>query len=401
MGVYQYAAYSQAIISYAYLEKDLKLLQVNASYKPAYIYGGPTMSVSKLSEEMILAGTEVEVFTTTANGPDELEVEHGKAISIDGVKVTYFKRLTKDHSHFSPALLKHLWHTVKSFDVVHVHAWWNLVSVLSCWIAVKRGVPVVISPRGTLSAYSFTNKNNLSKSLMHSLIGKRLLKKSAIHVTSDREKQAMEELISPKKIFNIPNFIKLPDQVPFLSPPDDGYLKLIFLSRIEEKKGLEILFNALTSVNISYHLTIAGNGDPVYVQKLQALAAQLDIAKNVTWLGFVKNDKFEILRQHDLMVLPSYDENFGNVVIESLGVGTAVLISKNVGLANYVEENGLGWVCDNDAGSFSKLINLIGNEKDQLNRIRREAINRIKNDFNEEELRKKYVDMYAQIINNG
>lgn len=359
------------------------------------------MSVSKLSEEMVIAGAEVEVFTTTANGPGELEVVPGIAVDIDGVKVTYFKRVTKDHSHFSPALLKHLWRTVKSFDAVHIHAWWNLVSVLSCWIAIKRGVPVIVSPRGTLSVYSFSNKNNLAKSLMHGLIGKRLLKKSAIHVTSEREKQAMAELIAPKQVFNIPNFIKLPGQVTFMPPPDDGYLNLIFLSRVEEKKGLEILFNALASVNIPYRLAIAGDGDPVYVQKLRTLAAELDIARNVNWLGFVKDDKFEILQQHDLMVLPSYDENFGNVVIESLGVGTAVLISKNVGLANYVEDNNLGWVCDNDAASFSKLINLIGNEKDQLNRIRREAVNRIKNDFNEEVLRKKYEDMYAQIINNG
>jgi len=379
----------------------LKLLQVNASYKPAYIYGGPTMSVSKLSEEMALAGAEVEVFTTTANGPGELDAEPGKTTDIDGVEVTYFKRVTKDHSHFSPALLRHLWRTVKDFDIVHVHAWWNLVSVLSCWIAIKRGVPVIVSPRGTLSAYSFSNKNNLPKSLMHTLLGRSLLKKSTIHVTSDREKLAMEKLIKPKQIFNIPNFIKLPGQVPSSTPAGDGILKLIFLSRVEEKKGLDILFNALTSVNIPYHLTIAGDGDAAYVQQLQALAAELDIAKNVSWLGFVKDNKFEILQQHHLMVLPSYDENFGNVVIESLGVGTAVLISKNVGLANYVEDNSLGWVCDNDPASFSKLINLIGNEKDQLNRIRQEAINRIKNDFNEEVLRKKYVGMYVQIVNNG
>ncbi|HTE01349.1 MAG TPA: hypothetical protein VK668_18815, partial [Mucilaginibacter sp.] len=82
----------------------MKILQVNASYKPAYVYGGPTMSVSKLSEQMVKAGCIVEVFTTTANGPVELPVVPDKQTNIDGVPVTYFKRLTKDHSHFSPAL---------------------------------------------------------------------------------------------------------------------------------------------------------------------------------------------------------------------------------------------------------------------------------------------------------
>jgi len=97
------------------------------------------------------------------------------------------------------------------------------------------------------------------------------------------------------------------------------------------------------------------------------------------------------------MVLPSYDENFGNVVIESLSVGTAVLISKNVGLANYVENANLGWVCDNDAASFSGKIDMIGIKKNELTRIRHEAVDRVRNDFNEQALQKKYQDMYAQI----
>ncbi|HVW15737.1 MAG TPA: glycosyltransferase, partial [Mucilaginibacter sp.] len=240
----------------------MKVLQVNASYKPAYIYGGPTMSVSKLSEQLTAAGCTVEVFTTTANGPGELPVEPGKTVDVDGVKVTYFKRLTKDHSHFSPALLRHLWSEVKKIDVVHIHAWWNLVSVLSCQIAIMRSKPVVISPRGTLSAYSFTNKNSFSKKLIHALLGKRLLKRSFIHVTSQRERQAMEKLVTPERIYEIPNFVALPDDLPLAGSGDNRFLKLLFFSRIEAKKGLEILFDALKNIAIPYRLSIAGDGEP-------------------------------------------------------------------------------------------------------------------------------------------
>lgn len=158
------------------------------------------MSVSKLSEQMLAAGYEVEVFTTTANGTVELPVVPNKKTEIDGVSITYFKRITKDHSHFSPSLLRCLWRDVRKFDVVHVHAWWNLVSVLSCLIAVMRKVPVAVSPRGTLSAYSFTNSNNFSKKVLHQLLGKHLLTRSYIHVTSAREKAGIESIIQPKKL---------------------------------------------------------------------------------------------------------------------------------------------------------------------------------------------------------
>jgi len=380
----------------------LRILQINASYKPAYIYGGPTMSVSKLSEQLTKAGCYTEVFTTTANGIAELQVIPGERVVVDDVPVTYFKRLTKDHSHFSPALLRHLWREVKGFDVIHIHAWWNLVSVLSCWIAIKRKVPVVISPRGTLSAYSFSNKNSLPKRIIHSWLGKRLLKKSSFHVTSHREKLAIESIIQPKRIITIPNFVllgKVSEEKHEYS--NSSPLKLLFFSRIEEKKGLDILLNALKAVTIPYHLTIAGDGDKDYIDDLNAIAANNGIADRLSWIGFQGSNKFEILRQHDLMVLPSHDENFGNVVIESLSVGTPVLISKYVGLADYVTTNNLGWICELDENDISAYINRIFEEKSKLNGIRQTAPDIIRADFDETNLAEKYISMYNQIINNG
>lgn len=379
----------------------MKLLQVNASYKPAYIYGGPTMSVSKLSEEMAKTGCTVEVFTTTANGPAELPVTPGEQVDLDGVKVIYFTRITKDHSHFSPSLFKKLWKDARQFDVIHIHAWWNLVSVFSCWLALKRGMPVVVSPRGTLSAYSFTNKNSLPKKIMHSWLGKSLLKRSYIHTTSEREKAAMEALISSKKVFNIPNFIVLPEHIPAEPPKQGDKLRLIFFSRIEEKKGLEILLNALTHVIVPYHLTIAGDGNPAYVNSLKTLADKNELTGHISWIGFQKNNKFSMLQKHDLMVLPSYDENFGNVVIESLSIGTAVLLSKFVGLADYVQKNDLGWIADHNETAFGNAINNIYEQSGQLSGIRQKAPAKIREDFNEHNLAQKYLDMYNQIIANG
>lgn len=349
---------------------------------------------------MVKAGCEVEVFTTTANGTAELPVNPNKQTIVDGVPVTYFKRITKDHTHFSPALLRKVWHGSKRFDVVHIHAWWNLVSVFSCLVALMRDRRVVISPRGTLSAYSFTNRNNLPKSLLHHLLGKPLLKRCYIHVTSQREKQSIESLVRTKSIFNIPNFVALKDYDTTVHQESEK-LRLLFFSRIEEKKGLEILFDALAMTDIPYHLTIAGEGGPQYIEKLKALSERNNIDKNISWVGFQGANKFDILQQHDLLVLPSYDENFGNVVIESLSVGTAVVISKHVGLADYVEANSLGWVSEQDAASFSNFMKIINTDRSKLAAIRQQAPDRIRKDFDENVLIRQYMDMYHQIIANG
>lgn len=356
------------------------------------------MSVAMLCEQLVKTGCPVHVYTTTANGVNELDILPDEPVNIDGVTVTYFKRITKDHTHFSPALLKTVWKTAKEYDAVHIHAWWNLVSVFSCLIALWHKVPVIVSARGTLSPYSFNNKNRGIKSVIHNILGKPLLKRCHFHVTSNREGEAVNTL-GAKSIINIPNFVKLPAPRQSTEKPVSETFKLIFFSRIEEKKGLDILFRALSMVKVSFHLTIAGTGNEDYIDHLKLLAITYNIQHKITWAGFVNETKFELLRQHHLFVLPSHDENFGNAVIESLSVGTAVLVSEGVGLAGYIRKNNFGWVCQHDPQSISNAIeNIAQHEQNRLQQIRNTTPAAIRYDFDEDGLTKQYLDMYQQII---
>jgi len=355
------------------------------------------MSVSMLAEQLVIAGEDVTVYATTANGLSELPVKIAKPILVDGVTVIYFKRITKDHTHFSPSLLKHLWRTARDYDVIHIHAWWNLVSVLGCLIALMRKVPVIISPRGTLSSYSFHNRNNNIKSMVHSWLGKPLLKNCFIHTTSNNEYDVMKAMLPDNTVFDLPNFINLTkNQFSGYQPTD--HLRLIFFSRIEEKKGLDILLDALKSVAIPYKLTIAGDGNREYVNHLKKMALDNGVTAQVDWIGFQTDNKYRLLYEHDVMILPSYDENFGNVVIESLSVGTPVLISNAVGLADYVNQNHLGWLCETNSASVSAAINNLANKKTEINRIKEYAPGKISADFNYANLAKRYIGMYTQVV---
>ena len=104
----------------------MKILHITASYKPSFIYGGPIYSVSALCEALVKSKVRslmynsthpllynLEVITTLANGKEELPYPSGELKIIEGVPVRYFKRWTKDHSHFSSALLWHLWKKLK------------------------------------------------------------------------------------------------------------------------------------------------------------------------------------------------------------------------------------------------------------------------------------------------
>lgn len=356
------------------------------------------MSVSKLSEELSKAGCQLRVYTTSANGAEELPVTTNTSTIVDGVEVTYFKRITKDHTHLSPALLKALWCDAKQYNAIHIHAWWNMVSVLSALIGYIKQVPVIISPRGTLSDYSFDYKNSSIKKLFHGLVGKPLLNRAFVHVTSPAELQSLKQIIKPKKIFDIPNFVEITSS-PKTKTMDNQVLKLLFFSRIDEKKGLDILLHSLPLLKVHYHLTIAGDGNNDYIDVLKNITHYNNTEAHVSWIGFQHDNKFEVLADHDLLVLPSHNENFGNVVIESLSAGTPVLISNDVGLASYVAKNDLGWICQAKPELIAHTIDdIANNQKDKLQRISAMAPAVIHADFDEEKLVQRYINMYRQVL---
>lgn len=394
----------------------MQIIQINASYKPAYIYGGPTLSVSKLCESLsanMSLSDKLMVLTTTANGEQELDVKTQKIVNVVGVQVMYFPRLTKDHSHLSPSLLSFLnkqltKKNAKSSTIVHIHAWWNLVSILSCWVAKWRKIPVIISPRGMLTSYTLNNRNSFFKKIIHYTVGKRMLEYSHIHATTENEKKDILEIIQPKSITVLPNVVSFP--INFAKANNSAAsiqektktFKLLFLSRIEEKKGVELLLTALSMLTFPWTLTIAGEGTTDYVQSLKKMAADLKISHNIQWIGQVTNEKkFDLLADHDLFCLTSYNENFANVVIESLSVGTPVLISEFVGLADYVKSNKLGWICSLDPISIAENITEAFKAKEMRESIRNHSPKIIQADYVPEVLAQKYMSMYHQILDSN
>lgn len=189
----------------------MKILFVIPSYKPAYIYGGPVVAVSMLAERLVSLGHQVTVYTTTANGKTELDVEVGKEILVDGVKVIYFRRITKDHTHISIALWKYLNQTVKEFEIVHIHSWWNFLVIIALWICRQNNVKPILSPHGMFSTYILNKRNRIKKQFIHRLIGKRLLKNTYLHVSTEMEWEESRKLNPEWEGKVIPNLVKLSD----------------------------------------------------------------------------------------------------------------------------------------------------------------------------------------------
>ncbi len=95
---------------------------------------------------------------------------------------------------------------------------------------------------------------------------------------------------------------------------------IVFLGRISSQKGVDILLNAIYLVkkdypNVSLH--IIGSGSKDYLQKMQSITKTLNLKNTVTFHGRkTGQDKWDLLASSEIMVVPSKDEGFGNVVVE-------------------------------------------------------------------------------------
>lgn len=350
-----------------------------------------------LTEQLVREGHEVSVYTTTANGKEELDVIPGKEVNVDGVKVTYFKRITGDHTHVSTDLWRKLYSDVKKFDVVHIHSWWSALVLGAAWICKFRGVKPVFSPHGMLSSYIMETNNAGKKKLLHDFIGKSLLKNSWLHVTAETELEESLQIIPEWKGVVIPNLVQLSAQTH--QRQTNKVLTIGFLSRIDPKKGLDVLIKALSKVTFEYKLLIAGDGEAQYVKGLKELSAELGNEQRLEWVGWKNGEeKFNFLSQLDLFALTSHNENFAVVVIEALSVGTPVLISNKVGLYKYVADRDLGWVTDMDIVHITEQLNQLYKESEKLELINTTAPARIKEEFNDSALAKEYIKLYLKCL---
>jgi glycosyltransferase involved in cell wall biosynthesis len=196
-------------------------------------------------------------------------------------------------------------------------------------------VPYVISPRGMLVPELIAQKSRATKMLWLRLFERRgFAHASAIHFTSQLEWDDAKRL----GLLQLPSPIVIPNGVDLAARPNVARDErtLVFLGRINWKKGLDRMIEALPSID-GARLIIAGNDEEGLTPKLQALAAKLGVADRVEFPGPVYGDaKNALLARATLFVLLSTSENFGNAVLEALAMETPAVLSSGVGLADEV-----------------------------------------------------------------
>lgn len=368
-------------------DKKLKIIHIVPSI--SLIYGGPSQMVLGLAPALAKEGVEVTVITTDSNGDTgqkPLDVPLNSPVKQDGYEIIYFRCSPFRRYKFSLDLLKWLKRHAHEFDLAHIHALFSPVSSAAATICSQQKLPYILRPLGTLDPADL-RKKKLLKQLYAAIIERRnIANAAAIHFTSDQEAKisarfgiATQDLVIslgvlPPKFSNqkqgslVRTQLEIPSDVPMI----------LFMSRIDPKKGLNLLIPALEkllAVDCNFHFVLAGTNpqDPDYEKNIISQIQNSSLRSHTTITGFVTGElKASLLQAADVFVLPSYYENFGIAVAEAMVAGIPVVISDQVHICQQILESQSGWV---GAMDVQILVNLLQEALQNPQELQRRGLN--------------------------
>jgi glycosyltransferase involved in cell wall biosynthesis len=329
--------------------RKLHILHVIMSLSPAD--GGPPEMLRQLAANYYAIGDTLEVVTLDDPQADFLKHCKFPVHALGPRQGTY---------GFSRSLLRWLRQNVRRFDLVVINSVW-LFPAVAAWRAARRAkMPFVVFTHGALDVF-FKKRyplKHMKKMVYWPLQYKILRDAAAVLFTSDLERELALESFRPNNWTSVvvPYGTNRPDGDPevqgdaFYSvvPGVRGRRFLLFLSRIHEKKGCDMLLEAFAGLAAEHpdvDLVIAGPDQSGLQAGLQARAQQAGLGNRVWWPGMLRDAaKYGAFRQAEAFVLPSHQENFGIVVAEALACGTPVLISNQVNIWREILESGVGLV---------------------------------------------------------
>jgi glycosyltransferase involved in cell wall biosynthesis len=384
----------------------MKVLHVIPSVSA--VHGGPSQVIVDIEHALTARGIDVTTVTTNDDGDSRtLPVRCGEPLAVPFATRWYFPRNTVFFK-VSVGLGRWLKDNVASFDLVHAHALFSFGPIAAAFLARRAGVPYILRPLGVLAPYGMTLHHPIAKRVSFTLIERGLIESaSAVHFTSSAEQAEAEALGLKCKGIVIPLGIDVDiiSKGPKVQKKPADSANLLFLSRIDPKKNLEGVLRALRIVlskNINVTLSIAGSGDPQYVDALRLLAHDIAITDHVKWLGYVEGErKSEVLAAASAFVLASFSENFGVAVAEALAAGLPCLISRGVAISEKIEKAGAGILIGTSPEDIAAAIEKFLWHEAEISTMSKAARTLASSAFSIEEMGARLDTLYRRILALG
>lgn len=316
---------------------------------------------------------------------------------------------------FASGQLGEIAELIDQADILHLHAVWQPTNLQLAKLARKTNTPYIVSVHGMLDDWTIGQKH-LKKRLFLALGGSAYLANAAmVHTTAKAELSQAKKWIGGASgsvvplIFDLSDFAVLPGPEAALakfSVINTHVPRLLFLSRIHYKKGVDRLLKAaaiLRDRNIDFQLLIAGTGDEHYTQQMQQLCDSLCLHDFVNFLGFVRGvEKISLYQASTCFCLPTSQENFGFVYFEALACGCPVVTTRGTDTWPEIQQSGAGVIAENEPEAFA---NAIAAWLDQSQETQRKRAHKARQwtleFFDTSRILQAYEAMYEQAIHRN
>lgn len=331
----------------------MKILHVIA--RMAARDGGPPKACFEMARAVARLGHDVSIFSTNMDGGGELDVPVGQPVLRDGVEHRYFPIGRPRFWGTSWEMARALETKIPEVDVVHMHSLYFFHDWVVGRVCSRANVPYILRPHGTLDPYIY-RRHRWRKAIVEHLFQNRVTRNAAaLHFTTEEEGVlarpygfGVPGVVIPNGL-EVDEYESLPGRGGFRAGhPEIGEGPIVlFLGRLNFKKGLDILVPAFASIlkqRPDARLVLAGPDDGLRAQT-EEWVHQHGLTSSVVFTGMVEGkDKLALLADSDLFVLPSYSENFGIAVIEAMASGLPVAVSDKVNIWREISAADAGWV---------------------------------------------------------
>ena len=299
-----------------------------------------------------------------------------------------------------------------SFDIVHIHGLYSFPSTVAGHYSRRTSTPYVVSPHGGLDPYLYKH-HSLRKRIYEAIFERRMLRAaSAVHFTAEDEMRLAkasglqyQAVVASLGIDYVASDFEKPDvTLQDWLPQTRGKKVILFLGRITFKKGLDLLAKSFGSIARSredVHLIVAGPNEFNCEKELRNWLRQEGALDKVTFTGMISGKtKAAAFHGSDVFVLPSYTENFGVAVVESLAWGLPVIISNKVNIWREIVGAGAGVAVDCDVQSIAAAIADLLDDTARRQIMRKHGVDLVRQSFTWQiaghKLRKMYLDIVSE-----